>query len=82
MGLINLKKRKKRRDIHVLQEFLKIRFKVVFFFLKSKNNNLYDMVLEADVFFLLSGSVLNIKNTDEIRSPAPEYTIENLKKNS
>lgn len=82
MGLINLKKRKKRRDIHVLQEFLKISFKVVFFFLKSKNNNLYDMVLEADVFFLLSGSVLNIKNTDEIRSPAPKYTIENLKKNS
>lgn len=43
---------------------------------------LYDMVLEADILFLLSASVLNIEHTDEISSPASKQTIENLKNDS
>lgn len=36
------------------------------------------MVLEVDVFFLLSASVLNVENTDEISSPASQNAIKDL----
>ena len=41
--------------------------------------NLNDMVLEADVFFLLSASVLYVQYTNQIRSPASHKSIEYLK---
>lgn len=37
-----------------------------------------DMVLEADIFFFFSTSVLNVENTDQISSPASQNTIKNL----
>lgn len=40
--------------------------------------NLNDMVLEADAFLLLSGSVLHVEGTDEVSRPAPHQTIEDL----
>ena len=36
------------------------------------------MVLEVDVFFLLSASVLNVENTNEISSPASQNAIKDL----
>lgn len=36
------------------------------------------MVLEADIFFFFSTSVLNVENTDQISSPASQNTIKNL----
>lgn len=36
----------------------------------TKKQNLYNMVLEADILLLLSGSVLDIEDTNEIGSPA------------
>lgn len=50
--------------------------------LLSKFENLNDMILEADVLFLLPAAVLNVKNTDEIGSPASENAIEDLKNDS
>lgn len=41
--------------------------------------NLNDMILEANVFLFLSGSVFNIENTDKVSSPASNNSIENLK---
>ena len=40
---------------------------------------LYDMVFEADIFFLLTGSVLNVEDTDEVRCPATDKPVKNLK---
>lgn len=37
------------------------------------------MVLEANIFFLLSASVLNIENTNDISSPASQNAIKHLK---
>lgn len=39
---------------------------------------LNDMVLEANILFLLSGSVLYVENADEIRRPAPNDSVEQL----
>lgn len=38
------------------------------------------MVFEAEILSLLSGSVLDVKNTNEISSPASHEAIENLEK--
>ena len=45
----------------------------------STITNLYDMVLEANVLFLLTASVLNIEYTDQISSPASNQSIKYLK---
>lgn len=37
------------------------------------------MVLEANVFLFLSGSVFDIEHTDEVSRPASDEAIENLK---
>lgn len=44
--------------------------------------NLDNMVLEADILFFLSGSVLNIQYTDKISSPASKKAIKDLQQNS
>nr|GME14115.1 hypothetical protein Iba_scaffold14938CG0090 [Ipomoea batatas] len=43
--------------------------------------NLDNMVLEADILFFLSGSVLNIQYTDKISSPASKKAIKDLQQN-
>lgn len=48
----------------------------------SSKTNLYDMVLEADVFFLLSTPVLYVEYTNQIRRPAPKQSIEYLKQDA
>lgn len=35
-----------------------------------ERSNLNDMILEVNILFLLSTSVLNVKNTDEVGGPA------------
>jgi len=37
------------------------------------------MIFEADIFFLLSASVLNIQNANQIGSPTTHQSIEDLK---
>lgn len=39
---------------------------------------LNDMVSEIGFFSLFPGSVLHVKGTDEVRSPAPQQAIEEL----
>lgn len=40
------------------------------------------MVLEANTFFLLPASVLDVKNADEVSSPATDQAVEYLENNS
>ena len=39
---------------------------------------LNDVILETDILFLLSRSVLHIEATDQVRSPTPQQSIEDL----
>ena len=52
--------------------------KQIFFGGLFERTYLYDVVFEADIFFLLPGSVLDVESTDEISSPASKEAIENL----
>lgn len=40
------------------------------------------MVFEANILFLLTTSVFYIEDTDEIRSPAADNTVENLEEDT
>lgn len=40
--------------------------------------HLDDMVLEANILFLLPGSVLHVEYANEIRRPAPDDSVEQL----
>lgn len=43
---------------------------------------LNNMVLEVDIFFLLSATVLDVEDTDEISCPASKKTVEYLENDS
>lgn len=40
------------------------------------------MVFEVDVLLLLPASVLNVKNTDQVRRPAPNDAVEELQEDA
>ena len=48
--------------------------------LHADQDDLYlnDVILEADILFLLSRSVLHIEATDQVSSPTPQQSIEDL----
>lgn len=55
--------------------------KVLFFFVffVCIQSNLNNMVLETDILLFLSSSILNIKNADQICSPASNNAVKHLK---
>lgn len=53
-------------------------FASVLFCFGLKQTNLYDMVLEANILFLLPTSILYVENTDEVGCPASHEAIEYL----